>query len=72
VVIIKPAATAGRALLQRRPRGAGLPDHDSPHAFLVAMVSDLLEQYVELETVQPMTAYESRAQPGSAAGAGTT
>jgi integrase/recombinase XerD len=44
-------------LVKRRLRGAGLPDHLSPHSFRVTVITDLLEQGQPLEDVQKLAGH---------------
>jgi integrase/recombinase XerD len=44
-------------MMKRRLKAAGLPGQYSPHSFRVATVTDLLEQNVELESVQDLAGH---------------
>jgi site-specific recombinase XerD len=44
-------------MMKRRLKAAGLPRQYSPHSFRVATVTDLLEQNVELESVQDLAGH---------------
>jgi site-specific recombinase XerD len=57
VIVINPAAIDICRMIKRRLKAAGLPDEYSPHSFRVATVTDLLEQNVELESVQDLAGH---------------